>query len=618
MKHPALARVFSVVLAILGALLLYTGIRAFGENADEQAERRAYEDKLDGRIENYVSLHAELEGSADYERTMEAFKTFVTTHNRRAARHKTDTATYTATKGGLKMGEGLILGIQEQMDTLRQQLSDASSRKVFLEGLLSEIIASNKDRMPWLDTMANQAASCAVASYIAGARVKTVSEMLRALMEEEPSPLDFNRAVYTPPTPPEPLVLPGLYNPGTVSWEAMQAAYQSAAAAYMDAAAAWQQDAMQYAQDMQNYYDDTAQMEFDRLNGLRDSFADTMSDAAVSAEYTIAHAAWEESCKTVRRELNILLPKADLLQQSASLRAMGRQLRQLPSDWVQEFSDFIYGTQDLAELCEANAGQLDAYSGDGLALLSNEDFLLLTDKLEELFELLCDAFTFVATHLNNPASLIAEIAEKLHISELLVGMVDGRLKKAEQQMQTALAEMWYKLGELDKDALKLEAQKLGLDREAELLTKRTLDAETLKDLYNRHNIARQILVNLPTVREALGPDGDPEGPARAYLAAYRQETQRLRRGKLLAAILAVAGGVLGILAIPAAYELTKSRFLLLSPAIACFFCAAAVEGVHYLLGITNNYYAIFTAIFALVYLLIALPKKKKPAYSPKH
>ena len=89
MKHPALARVFSVVLAILGLILLITGVRGFKKTEDEHADRLAYAEKLAGRIENYVQLHEQLENAADYDETMKALKTFLTEHEKSAAQHKT-------------------------------------------------------------------------------------------------------------------------------------------------------------------------------------------------------------------------------------------------------------------------------------------------------------------------------------------------------------------------------------------------------------------------------------------------------------------------------------------------------------------------------------------------
>ena len=43
MKHPALTRVFAVILAILGVIFLATGVSGIGKNRKEQAEREAVE-----------------------------------------------------------------------------------------------------------------------------------------------------------------------------------------------------------------------------------------------------------------------------------------------------------------------------------------------------------------------------------------------------------------------------------------------------------------------------------------------------------------------------------------------------------------------------------------------
>ena len=75
---------------------------------------------------------------------------------------------------------------------------------------------------------------------------------------------------------------------------------------------------------------------------------------------------------------------------------------------------------------------------------------------------------------------------------------------------------------------------------------------------------------------------------------------------------------MGILGIPAAYELIRSRFLLLAPVLLCMLGAAGSEALNMALGLGQQYAALFTAIFALLQFLIVLPKAKKPRHVPKH
>lgn len=616
MKHPALARVFAVVLAILGLLLLITGVRGFTKTADEHEERLAYEKKYADRIENFADLREELLGSADYNETMTALRRFMDEHEKSAAQHKTDTALFSATKGGLKMGEDMIVSIRAQMNELKEQLHNASSRRAFLEALLSELIASQKSNMPWLDALANQAAQYAMESYVAGTEITLVSSELRGLMENEPTPASVSAAPYNPPSPPVEMTLPALPEVAGFSPADMETAYAATATAYLDAAAAYQQAGDAFVQQMQDYYETSAQQTMDRLNGMRPGAA--VSDAAVSAEYTLAHGLWEDECKTVKEQLDLRVPRGKIQRLSAALTNLVQQANSVSASYTGETGGIYPGLEELATLAASLSARLDRLGGTDPSELSNEDFLDLTDDLEELFDLLTDAFIAISQNLDNPAALIAEIMDRLHITEELVKVLDKMLDKADHEMQAQLEELWYQMGETEKDAVKLEAEKLGLDKEAALLSKRTLDADALRDLRSRHASARQLLVNIPEVKAAMTDDADLADSARAWLDTYARETERLYKGRLLLNVLAVFGGAMGILGIPAAYELIRSRFMLLAPVLLCMLCAAGAEALNMALGLGQQYAALFTAIFALFQFLIVLPKAKKPRHVPKH
>ena len=616
MKHPALARVFAIVLAILGMLLLITGVRGFTKTKDERGERLAYEKKYAGRIENFAELREELLDSADYNETMTALRHFVDEHEKSASKHKTDTALFSATKGGLKMGEDLIVSIRAQMNEIKEQLHNASSRRAFLESLLSELIASQKSNMPWLDALANQAAQYAMESYMAGTEVTLVSAELRGLMENEPTPASVSAAPYNPPAPPVEMTLPALPEVAGFSPADMEAAYAATATTYLDAAAAYQQAGADFAQQMQDYYETSAQQTMDRLNGMRPGAA--VGDAAVSAEYTLAHGLWEDACKTVKEQLDLRVPRGKIQRLSAALTNLVQQANSVSPSFTGETGGIYPGLEELAALAASLSARLDRLGDTDPSELSNVDFLDLTDDLEELFDLLTDAFIVISQNLDNPAAMIAEIMDRLHITEELVKVLDKLLDKAEHEMQAQLEELWYQMGEAEKDAVKLEAEKLGLDKEAALLSKRTLDADTLRDLRSRHAAARQLLVNIPEVKAGMTDDADLADSARAWLDTYARETDRLYKGRTLLNFLAVFGGAMGILGIPAAYELIRSRFLLLAPVLLCMLCAAGAEALNMALGLGQQYAALFTAIFALFQFLIVLPKAKKPRHVPKH
>ena len=614
MKHPALARVFAVVVAILSLLLLVSGVRGFGKAASEHEDRLAYEKKFTDRIENYRSLRAELSNSADYKETMEALDRFLTEHEKAAAKHKTDTALFSATRGGLRMGESMIVSTRAQMEELKQQLRDTDARRGFLEGLLAGLISSQRSKLPWLDALTNQAAQNAVESYTESAKISLASGKLRALMENEPKPEDFISAYSAPPEPPAAPVMPLLPDMSGMSFEMMQGAYQAAADQYMSQAAAYGQASSDYAAGLQAYYDAQGQALMDRLNGAEAR----LMDAAAEAQYALAHKMWEEECRSVKAELDLRASRAQIGRLSAALHNLVRQANSLSPALVQELGGVYPAMGELMTLADSVSARLDRIGDSDLSALSNAEFLELADSVQELLDLMTDAFIAVGQNLDNPAPLIAEVLDRLHITEELAKMLEQMLEKADQQMQTALEELWYQMGEAEKDTVKLEAEKLGLDKEAVLLSKRTLEADALKDLRARHASARQLLLNVPEVKEGAAGDDDLADSARRWLKTYAAETARLHDGKKLINILAVVGGAMGVLGIPAAYELIRKRFLLIAPVLLCLGCAAAAELLNMALGLGQHYVALFTAIIAFFHLLIVLPRSKKARRAPQH
>ena len=177
-------------------------------------------------------------------------------------------------------------------------------------------------------------------------------------------------------------------------------------------------------------------------------------------------------------------------------------------------------------------------------------------------------------------------------------------------MHTQLANIWYNLGQLEEKADELREEKEKLDLEALSLDKELMETDELKLLKNRHISARQLLINIPEVKSSYAETEDLEVSARSYLEDYREETRRLNQGRRLINLLAVLGGVFGVLGIPGAYEKLRGRFWLIAPVLLCLGCAAAADWVNMRLGLGQMYTALFTAIFAVIDLLIILPRKK--------
>ena len=452
--------------------------------------------------------------------------------------------------------------------------------------------------------------------YTESAKITLITEKLRALMEAEPSPFDYAAPVYAPPEAPAMPVFGGFDMGG--SWEQMQAGWDAAMAQAQSAAAAYEEAGALYAQQMQDYYDGLAQAEFDRLNGFAERAEDFAVDMAYSAEYQWAHDAWEKECRNVKKEADLLCSVNAMRRLGTALSSLVRQANSHDAAMTAETGGYYPGFEELSSLSESTAARLEGPGRSDLWGLSNEEFLLLFDEAKEVVDLLCSAFCVVADNLNNPSALIVALLDKLHVTELIAKLADSLLAKAEQQMDTALAELWYQLGEQEKKELELAAEKLGLDEEAKILSRQTLEADALKELNQKHTSARLLLSNVPEVKSGVEQGSDLPDSARAYLEAYREETGRRGTMRLILCGLAILGGAIALAEIPAAFELVKSRFLLLAPAVVCLVCAVGAFGLNELLGLKRYYAALFMAVFALAYLAIAAPKSKQARRMPQH
>ena len=108
MKHPALTRLFAVVLAVLCLTMLLAGLGSIlGALRDRDGAMADY-GRLTGRIEEYEQVLSELEGRVSFREGDQAFREAQEEHDDQAAQHRMDLAVYTATRGGLRAGAAAL------------------------------------------------------------------------------------------------------------------------------------------------------------------------------------------------------------------------------------------------------------------------------------------------------------------------------------------------------------------------------------------------------------------------------------------------------------------------------------------------------------------------------
>ena len=629
MKHQALARVFAVVLAILCLLLLVTGVRGFGKADEELNERRAWEEKYAGRIQTYVELEAELAGSISYEEAQRELEKRLEQHEADASQHRTDTALHTAEKGGNQMGADLIWEAMPELQSAKGDLEEAKRQlaekeSVFAQGKLAVsaqvqngVAACNAEKA----SLAGLAAS--LNGYLAENPPPVVpTEPQKPTAPEEPQmptlPIDPNAFTWVEPQREAYVTAEEPVRPEDDSEEA-QAAYDAAMSQYQSDLKD-QEDAFEAAKEA--YYAEKARFE-ENLSALQEKYAADMEayqakmDAyeARMETYPAEKAAYDEELRQYNAdyaEYQQTYPAAAAAYQAWQMAYAGEVMRQAGPHIAAITSlgeDLAAAGESVAALAVglgADAGSM-AGAGTGGAAGGMPSGAQTPEQLAAALSGAVDGmiagYGQISAGLGAMEAGLAEARNKVFEGELA-------LKKAEAELQDQLANIWYNLGELEKEAEQLAEEKETLDQEAGVLSKKLLENEELKDLTNRRNSARQLLLNVAEVKSESAESGDLPGAAGSYLERYRAETQALDEGRRRVNVLAILGAAAGLLGIPGAFELTKKRVLLLAPVLLCLGFAAGADWLHVSLGLGQMYTALFTAIFAAIQFLIVLPKKK--------
>ena len=148
MKHPVLARMLSVFLAIVSLVMALAGF--FGREAAEEdyTEALRQHEKLLERIETYKELDEKLAGLTPYAEANAELKKREEQYERDASRHRSDVSTHTATGGGYKMGTDAIWEqkaaldeAQRNYEEMARQMEEAISQLATAEELEAQCTA---------------------------------------------------------------------------------------------------------------------------------------------------------------------------------------------------------------------------------------------------------------------------------------------------------------------------------------------------------------------------------------------------------------------------------------------------------------------------------------------
>ena len=571
MKHPTLVRVFSIVLSIMCVIMLGGGVSGFGKAAKERDERVADAQRYEERIETYRQTDEKLSGSISYEDAYKVLEELLDEHNDEASQHRTDLAEYSAKKGGYEMAAILINDAKAELAEAKDQVAVGKQQLAENEAqfkALTELYENNKGLVAQgISTAGDGKKACDDEA----ARLQAVVDELNALIAKEPK---------APEKPTEPTKVD---EPTTVEkpTDESDSEQMEAYNRYLEQQKAYEQ----YRADKEKYDKD-------------------LEDYNTKLEtYKTEHDDWDKQCTAVKAKADFSQSAAILRAQAEALEALGGQISAvLPP----EIAGSGIGTGVSAGIYE----QIDRLGGINASALSNEAFLTSTGTLISALGQISGGYSTVGGALSSIESQIATASAAIEKGKAQLAYAEEMVKKGEAEIQTQLANLWYNMGELDKDGERLEEEKGKLDEEATKLSKQLLDTDEIKELENKRTSMRILLTKPTSVKAAVDAGGDIAESAETYLAAHRNETQRLFNGRVIMCTLAVLGALAGFAGVPAAFEKTKKRFWLIAPIVLCLVCACAADGISMYLGLGQMYTVIAAAIFAAVQLAAALPKAK--------
>ena len=179
------------------------------------------------------------------------------------------------------------------------------------------------------------------------------------------------------------------------------------------------------------------------------------------------------------------------------------------------------------------------------------------------------------------------------------GLAEGRRQLEEQQK------------ELKEKEEQLRREKEQLDREAQTLADQSAEVSDRKETERRETSVRLMLLEREEIQSRVEGGMELLDACDDYAAQMLSETEKNFSDRLVISLLMILGGIAGFVGLPAAFEKTNSRFWLIAPVLLCLGCGAAAEVLCRLQGRGDSYSALGAAIFALIQLVLVIPKKKK-------
>ncbi len=582
MRHPALTRIFAIVLAILSLVMLTAGALGIsGAREDRDGAEEDYE-RLQGRVEEYRTVLQQLQGTTSYDKVSQELEQKQEAHDSEASQHKSDLAMYSATKSGINTGEAALRQAESALDQGWEQYNQGFEQ--LQQGLtaLDSSIAQSVDVNNQLTKFMSMSPSLPA--------VQTVElPSIPSMPETSPSPEATPDPETTPETTPEVTPTPETSPSSEPVAELLAASLpggmlpEGSFPSGMLPEGSLQGGGLPSGGTMDVYMKDDLVRSFNDLADAYDQLDQFLSGASGLLGGLGATGALPEE-------------QAAMLQGAqAGLDAMAAVDPKNVANSIRENLG-MFDSVPTPYIPAASIGTELQASFAGISTIQEQ---IRAQGMEALLPTMTETLR----------------AAKKQLQEASGQLAQGRtaLEQGDAQLAAGKAELQATENELKQDGQRLDQEKVTLEQEAQNLEKLKEQAKQQQELEQRETSLRLMLMDREGIQERVDGGMELLSSAEDYSYQLQRESQEEYMNRFITCVIMIVGGLAGFACIPAAFEKLKSRFMLIAPAILSLLCAIAAETIFEVIGRGSSYSAIFAGIFAALYLLIVVPKAKKPA-----
>ena len=589
MKHPALVRVLAAMLAVFSMVLCFSG--AYGitrANKEKDEQVRQYE-LLVSRTEEYKRIYDSIVEEKPFDEADRELSEKETEHNKSASEHKADVATYSATKGGIKMGEELLAQGEAMINMVTP--------------IVAIVVGVGTEAINTVETMIYEKEDGSVgvdATKVAEAE-KRLENLLAQIGVIQPGVLDYESKLKE---------LSALRT-GTEQMKLDLADLQARQAEEGDPQ---QTDPSSETEltaenlpEAEELSDTTGLPEAPQTGetGEPDASEEPVSDTDPTAAAELPESVLPEMPPVELNPVQAAAPEAAPAPDAVPAQPA------MPAAAEPEST----GPVEAAPLASFRKHVLVCSP-----LAYEDDMAKLISEIEKSEARIAELARYIEEHRSEYEELkkaleeyLADYAKLKSDLDFVKSQLQGaaiELTKAYSEIIDGYWEIEKQKAELKEKRPELEEEKTTLDNEYEQITAQRSDNDRLKQAESRMTSLRVLLTKNERIRSATDSGENLITASENEIPQFKEDYENRYNTKMKINVLGFVAALFALLGIPSAFEKWKSRFLLIVPVLAYIACTVAAEVVSVKNGIGQAYVPLIASVFGVFQLLAVIPKKK--------